>query len=1605
MRTLWNKIAKIFLWIIFSIVLIVIVLPFSLYIPIVQDLARQTAIEYVNKSTELKININRIRFSFPLKIQVEGLNVAYSTGDTMLAATSANANVAIFPLLHKNITISSFDVRDALYKLGTPDSALFLTARISKINAQNSDIPFSFNRIRLNEAYIDDADINLVINDTVTVADKKPTESTPFIIEATTLNLSNVRYKMSLLPTIDSLGVDIPTAKLQQGKIDLNKQLINADLLSADSISASYITPNYIARTSEANEDSSSNQKPWLIKANKIKLTARNALYATKGIKPTAGFDPQHIQASNLTMQIDSFYNEGTSICLPISNFSATERCGITLTASGVFDMDSTSMSARNFNILTTRSNLYIDATMGTGNINLTAIPLSLKANGTLSLLDAQHLAPALSSFISALPASSGLEIVANAHGSSNSMNIETLHLNLPGYIMLNAHGNIDKPFDYNKMSGLITFNGKWNDLNKLRHTLINAPAASQFNIPSSTINGCISYAPGNIGGDVKMHTSQGLLALDGQWNQNAERYNANLSVNRFPINAFMPSLGIGEVTADALISGKGYNPSKPLTQTKADINLKNLALNGEELNNITIATTVDSCRLAAFVTSENRYLNLDADIDASYNEGAYQWDFSSDIRHINLEALKLSENTLGGTAKLMANGAFNPSTFDILANLNINNLSVDMDSIQINVENLDGYIMSTDSLTQATIKSGDLNAEMTAFSHIKNVIQQANYAWEIAYKQIENRSINIDSIQQALPHVTLYCDMGTKNPIAPLLISQSDITFKRSSLQFSNDSLISLRADIENLKTKSTKVDYLSLDANQHGKYLIYTAQINNQPGTLDNFANVSLNGFIADDKISAMLKQSNIKNEQGFHIGFNANVSDCTVTMRLVPYSPIIAYKKWNINKDNSLSYNFITKHFDSNVELMSDSSAVRIFTEHCELTDSLVASNPQEDIILQLNNIRLQDWLSISPFAPPVMANLNADMRFRLESDEITGKGVLEARDLYYGGERVGSFDLNLNIANENRTKSLHADVDLLIDGHKVITATGALNDSTAVNPFLLDFNMIHFPLHVLNPFLPKDLAQLKGALNGKMDITGSMSEPIFNGYLNFDSTAVAMKMTGASYQFSDTKIPVDSNIVKFNDYIISGLNKNNLHIDGYVDARKLTNVNFNLDMIGNDIQVVNSNRPRNGADIYGKAFMDVNATARGNLNFVNINADLNVLPGTNVTYVIPDAESTLSPQTSAAEMVTFVNFADSAKMAAVDSLKYTEMAMILNANLTISDGSTINVDLSPDGKNKASIQGSGSFDYLLTPMNGDGRLTGRFTINDGFVRYTPSLQTGGLSMAIMSEKNFKFQEGSYVSFTGDMFNPNINIKATDQLKANVTPEGQNSRLVTFDVEVSLTNTLNNLNVAFNLSTDDDITVQNELASMSPEQRANQAMNMLLYNMYTGLGSKANANLSGNPLYSFLASQLNTWAASNIKSVDITFGIDQYDTTTDGTKSTTTNYSYKVSKTLFNDRFKIIVGGNYSTDADTDENLYQNLINDIAFEYMINRSGTMYVRLFRHIGYESILEGEITQTGVGFVVKRKINSLRDLPVATKIRKLIGKPQKNAASSALEK
>ena len=73
--------------------------------------------------------------------------------------------------------------------------------------------------------------------------------------------------------------------------------------------------------------------------------------------------------------------------------------------------------------------------------------------------------------------------------------------------------------------------------------------------------------------------------------------------------------------------------------------------------------------------------------------------------------------------------------------------------------------------------------------------------------------------------------------------------------------------------------------------------------------------------------------------------------------------------------------------------------------------------------------------------------------------------------------------------------------------------------------------------------------------------------------------------------------------------------------------------------------------------------------------------------------------------------------------------------------------------------------------------------------------------------------------------------------------------------------------------------------------------------------------------------------------------------------------------------------MIGGKISSDADPDENLKENLIDDVSLEYRLTKRDNMFLKLFRHTGYESILEGEVTQTGLGFVIRKKLLKLSDL------------------------
>lgn len=1571
MANTFTRIAKPLLLTVMALLLLIVGLLVTLYSGWAQDSLRVALLEKVNKSGDVRITLDSFRLWFPLRVELEGLSVVQN-GDSVVAVGSLDGRVGLMSLLSGQVQLDSADVAGVYFRSGSRDSASCTIIRAGNAHIAPASVRFKDMKIRLEKGALSDASVDLYINPNPPKKPASDSEPSSLSIEVGHLDISRLNYRMSLLPTIDSLGLFIDKAVLADASIDMLKQSVEVQSLKGHGLNATYIVPDSatIANTVVAPPDSTASA-PWTVNVREFYFDKSAALYTTRGVKPVSGLDFAYISVDDVTLDVNNFYNRATTVRVPL-NISATERCGVSLDVDGTLGVDSVGIDFKDFNLKTAAdSRLAFSGFLGTGDLmGDPTVPLRLNVAGALASADARAMFPAFRAYLAPMAAQAAIGIDANVAGNMGKLNISKLAINVAGGADLKANGYLADVLSPKGPNGDIRFIGSLGNVNPYLRALM---TASGLNVPPMEMNGNISFVNGNYDGKLLARTGRGDIALDGYLHGRGNVYSVDLDVNNFPGASFMPSLGVGNVTAKVTAQGHGFDFLSPATELNADVDLRSLVYQGETYSNLSATVKLADGEGHADITSANRGLDFNLIADARIlPDSRYEVSAKLDGRDIDLYALKVMPDA---HTNIVANGTVNATfdkTFtDIDAVLRLDDLSYVTETDAINVDDVTVRLNAVDTLVNASVRNRDLYAFFSAPMGIDSIASKFAGVSAVLDRQVAEHRVSVIEVQKQLPAFRLDIDAGDDNLITQIL-SDADASFASMTVQASNDSVINLSANALDVAFGTTKLDTVTFNVAQHGERLDYRGAVNNRPGTFDAWAHVLLNGFFEDNKLGIKMQQHNIAGKMGFDIGANVSLyGDSLAVLHFDPLDPTIAYKPWTINQDNFLAYSFTHKHADANLRMHGQGSSLALYTVHAK-ERSAAAHGSDEDLVVELTDIKLQDWIAINPFAPPMRGELSANMRVNWQDKSLTGDGNASLKNFFYGKERVGDFNAEIDLLTKP-DGLINADVALSVDGKKALTLKGVLNDSTRTTPFDLDLQMIHFPLATVNPFIP-GVAKLTGTLNGSLDVSGDRTNPRLNGALSFDSATVLVDMLGSKLTISNVDIPVTDNIVSLKKFNILACNENPLSVNGTVDISSFANPKIRLNLDADNMLIVDTRHAPKGASVYGKAFIGLDAQINGDMRLLNVNADASILSGTNMTYVIPDGTDAIQNR-SAGDMVKFVNFTDTTSVAKADSIAPpSDMMMNLMASLTIQGGTTLTVDLDAKGSNRVQLKSRGNLNYSMNPLN-SGRMTGRLNIDGGFVRYSLP--------PVLSEKLFKFNEGSYVAFNGDVMNPLLDIHAVDEARANVTQSGQNSRLINFDVKLGVTGTLNHMNVAFDLATEDDATVANELATMSPQQRASAAMNLLVTNMYTGGGdTRGSANLGGNALYSFLTSQLNSWAANTIKGVDVSFGINQYDKTAQGSTAQVTQYSYRVSKSLFNDRFKIIVGGNYSTDDNVSQaGIANNLLSDVSIEYMLNKTGSMYVRIFRHTGFESILEGEITQTGVGFVYRRKIENLKSM------------------------
>lgn len=1553
---------KVLMWIVIAVILI----PVAIYIPPVQTALKNLASTVVKKSTGMEIGIDRFRLKFPLDVSLEGVKVVEASGDTMVRAREVVADVRLLPLLHLDVKVKRLMLKDGYYRMVSPDSSMIMKIKAGFVEVDSrSSVNISESDINLNMALMRDADVSLYMN----VWKQKPTppdtSSTPFLIKINELRGERIRFAMSMLPTIDTLTLNASKLDLRGGVINLRTNDINARLLAIDGGDARYIapTPEYVKTHPAPVADSGvETSAPMTITADSVGLHNFAALYATRGVKPSAGFDPGYISVKDVNIGLRNFYNQAASLRLPIVELSARERCGLVITSGhGLISLSESGISIDGMEIRTPYSN--VSATVDVPFALMELKPeasVNARLRAGIGMPDVLSFMPDLGKYISKLP-SKPINALLVATGSLDNVKVEALDVAVPTVFSLRASGNARNALDYKRLIADLVLEGEVENPAPVMKLAGKLPV----DIPPFRLKGKFAAAAMEYKADIDLVTPQGSLLAAGQVGLNSERYNVDLDVNRLNVSHFMPDLGIGNVNAGFHASGAGFNPVQPSAHSDITLDLRNIVYKGKSLDNITLDATLAENNFTVVVDSPNSDLNLEANLSGYMRSDDYCLQGFVKAYKVDLKALGFSTDENYGSANLRLDVSAQPEKWLYDANIDCSSIEWYLPEHEIYIP--DGFkavFVAEENNVHCSLDALGADVAFDSRKGLKEVTENFSKAVDVAIRQMKERNLDIEELQAMMPDFRLRANVSgqgiLRNILQPYGMSMDTI-----AASLSNDTIIHGNIYALGLNTGGLDIDTINLNLKERRKLIDYKLHIGNRPGTLDEFADVNINGYAGSNRLSAFLTQHNVKGEMGYRFGFTAAAADSTVSVHFTPLRATIAYLPWNFNDDNHVDYCFSDGRVDANLKASSAESSILLKTEPSALGG--------DDLHLNIDNIKIQDFLRMSALAPPVEATVDGDVRVHYDGKVLNGKGDISVENLYYEHMRVGDFNLGLNAGVDLKGQS-NIVADLKIDGRPAAQLTTLLEQKEgALAPSEIDLALTKFPLKVANAFLGADMANLSGSLNGEMKVSGNITSPMLNGYISCDSVSVFLPIMGSSLRFGPEAITVKDNILDFNNFEIFGANQNPLRIAGSVDARKFTDLAFDINANASNFQLMNNDR-RARSDIYGKLFMNLTASVKGPMKHFDVNANLNILGNSDVYYTIPTTTATrLSTASSRDDVVTFVNFNDTVATQKADTVP-SAMAMRINASLNITPGTKVTVNLSGNGTDKVQISPSGSLNYYQNYM-GDMSLNGQLNLGSGLARY---------KVQVIGEKSFDINPSSYVAFSGNMMNPTLNIIAVDDTKASVVNSSGNTSLVVFQITLKVTGTLSNPNVVFDLSTDDDITLQNELQSMTPDQRSTQAMNLLITGRYQGSALKTSGgNVADNMLYSLVTSQINQWAAQNIRGVDLSFGAGAYDKSINGENSTTMSYSYQVSKSLFDNKFKIVVGGNYSTDATADENFTENLISDISFEYTLKQTNslTMLVRLFRHMGFESILEGEVTETGVGFTMRRRLNTLRNI------------------------
>lgn len=1289
--------------------------------------------------------------------------------------------------------------------------------------------------------------------------------------------------------------------------------------------------------------------------AGKMSLVSGRFAYDSGTGLPAEGFDFAHLAVSDWDAVIDSLSYQGADMCALLRQMAFRERSGLHVRSlCGAFRSDASSFRLDKFLIKTTSSQLSGDARChwqfldGAGMVGLT-LHGGVGKQDVLTLLGGE-LPPYFALQYPDKPI--GLQI--GLQGDASRLALQTFQAGMDGHVACRLSGTVDNPLDVRTRKGRLKLEATCHDLNFLT-ALTDTLANPAWQIPAGTIlEGTLGIEGETCRGRLVMSEGGGRLHLHASCHLDTEAYRCRLRADSIDLKHFLPADSLGVLLARLEVEGQGLDPYKPQTKFRAQARIDTLGYAGMNLSGMALDASLDGGKASLTARADNALLAMEVQADGHLTPDSVDAVARIDVQKFDWQQSGLSETPLQTALRLDVAGSTD-LTHRWQADGRLTGLMLRTPKETYRPKNLDFGLRLRSDAIRARVNSGDLYLFASGRDGVGPVADGLETFGRLLMRQLADRHLDYEALKQVLPELQLALRAGKDNPVSNYLQFVNHIRMDdlRMSLSTSPVRGINGWGYVHQLQTDSLRLDTIGFRFRQDTAGIALHAAVGNVVTNKNKTFSGKIEGGLDRRGGELMFSLEDARGATGLELGVRADLLADRLLLTVIPETPVLAFRPFSLNEANYVAWTD-SGRVEADVRLF-DTRGTGLELYSTPGTQSL------QDLTLNITRLPLAEVLDMFPYTPSLAGQMDASLHY-IKEEETTLSASVQLEEFAYEDIPFGNLGADLVYLPMGEGRHL-VGAQLLKEEQQILSLDADYR--TPTDQLSGSLSLTQFPLDLANGFLPHSLIRLRGKAEGDLRIGGATSALRVDGTLRLDSARLRSPQYSLSFRMDNRPLQVRDSRLQFDDYRIYARGENPFIVNGSIDFADLSVMQTDLRMQASGYELLDA-KPRKGSQLYGKVVVDVNSTLSGPLARCRLQGRMNVLGSTDVTYILADSPLTVEDRLD--NMVTFMNFNDSVPDVQAEAFSGVG-GMELQMTVGIDPGAQVRVDLNSSGDNYVELEGGGTLSMNYSAQS-DLTLMGRYTLNSGEMKY---------SLPVIPLKTFAIGSGSFVEFTGNPMNPLLNLAATERVRTSVVEENS-SRYVNFDVGVAITNTLEDMDLQFTLEAPEDMALQNQLSAMSEDERGKLAVTMLVTGMYMGGQGGTNKGFNtNNALNSFLQSEISSIAGSAFKTVDVSFGME--DSSPDDASDNGTDYSFRFAKRFWNNRLSVVIGGTISTGSEAAQKQNESFINDISLEWRLDESGTRNVRLFHNKNYESILEGEITETGIGLVLRRKVNNLGEL------------------------